>query len=350
MDLLAFRSAAVIKATERAISKETPTISARINSLSALNAAAHAQSQLAKLGLKHILPLFSRRPADIGLAMTIIQLYMLTSNLGAAANVLESLLKNLSKHAKEGEQEDILNAPGLVALQVSLFGLQNRTSHVKSVLAKASSYWRHKSKNRQDEEPTALLRAAGASLLESPLPGHQTEAQGIFSSLHSRDPSSPFATAGFVAAHAITSPSSVKKEAETLPKVPELISSINIDALEAAGVPTAPSKLAEISAASKIDSTTTASRKRRAQQQDKTQPPPRKRIRKSRLPKKDYDPAKPPDPERWLPLRERSYYRPPKGKKARKKAEEKTQGGITTAEDGGSSGPQKSEVGVFIGG
>ena len=34
----------------------------------------------------------------------------------------------------------------------------------------------------------------------------------------------------------------------------------------------------------------------------------RKKKRKPRLPK-NYDPSVPPDPERWLPLRERSYYR-----------------------------------------
>lgn len=34
----------------------------------------------------------------------------------------------------------------------------------------------------------------------------------------------------------------------------------------------------------------------------------RKKKKKPRLPK-NYDPSVPPDPERWLPLRERSYYR-----------------------------------------
>lgn len=53
--------------------------------------------------------------------------------------------------------------------------------------------------------------------------------------------------------------------------------------------------------------------------------PARKRARKSRRPK-DYDPARTPDPERWVPLKDRSTYRP-KGRKGRQKAAEKTQGG-----------------------
>jgi signal recognition particle subunit SRP72 len=57
----------------------------------------------------------------------------------------------------------------------------------------------------------------------------------------------------------------------------------------------------------------------------------KKRIRKSRLPK-DYDPSKPPDSERWLPLRDRSTYRP-KGRKGKQRAAERTQGFVVTEKD-----------------
>ena len=59
-------------------------------------------------------------------------------------------------------------------------------------------------------------------------------------------------------------------------------------------------------------------------------------MRKSRLPK-DYDASKTPDPERWLPLKDRSTYRP-KGRKGRQKAAEKTQGGGVSGEKGGAEG------------
>jgi signal recognition particle subunit SRP72 len=49
------------------------------------------------------------------------------------------------------------------------------------------------------------------------------------------------------------------------------------------------------------------------------------RKRKPRLPQ-NYDAAKNPDPERWLPMRDRSYYKP-KGKKGKQKAAAATQGG-----------------------
>lgn len=309
LDLIASKSKGAIKTTGRILSNSTPTLSPHINNISVLNAAAHAQSHLAKIGLKQILPLLEKRPKDVGLVMTIIQLYVLTNNHGSAISVLDSLLKRLSESQTPSDQ-DILYAPGLVALQVSLYTSQGRKSQIKTTLAKAASYWRHKSK-----PPTALLHAAGLSLLDSSDPEHQSTARDIFSTLHSQDPTSKSATAGYVASHALTSPEKVSsEEANTLSPTARLIAGIDAAALEEAGVPFLPSSSAAAAA---------TSRKRALDDRAK---PAKKRVRKSRLPK-DYDPAKTPDPERWLPLKDRSTYRP-KGKKGRQKAAEKTQGGV----------------------
>ena len=51
-----------------------------------------------------------------------------------------------------------------------------------------------------------------------------------------------------------------------------------------------------------------------------------KKLRKSLIPK-DYDPNKKPDPERWLPLRDRSTYKP-KGKKAKARQALHSQGAV----------------------
>ena len=317
LDLLASKSNRVIKYTEKVLSKAPPTVSTHTNSLSVLNAAASAQCQLAKIGLKHILPLLERRPKDLGLVMTIIQLYVLTNNYGSAVKVLESLVKHLLDSTTPSDQ-DVLYAPGLVALQVSLYSSQGRKSQIKTVLAKAATYWRHKSK-----PPPSLLQAAGISLLDSPDPDHQLTAREIFDALHSQDPLSKVATAGYVAAHALYSREKVKTEADTLTPVARLIAGTNVPSLEAAGVPPLPS------------AATTINHKRPLEDKPK---PAKKRFRKSKLPK-DYDPSKPPDPERWLPLKDRSTYRP-KGRKSKQKATEKTQGGVSNekAEGKGASG------------
>ena len=317
LDLLASKSNGVIKTTSNILSHSTSTLSPHINNISVLNAAAHAQSQLAKLGLKKILPLLEKRPKDIGLILTIIQLYVLTNNHGSAITVLDSFLKRLSESQNPSDQ-DILHAPGLVALQVSLYSSQGRKSQVKTSLAKAASYWRHKSK-----PPAALLQAAGLSLLDSTDPDHQSIARDLFSTLHTENPRSKPATAGYVASHAPTSPDLVSSEADTLTPIARLTAGIDVAALEEAGVPSF----------SPPASTTTTARKRALDDKDKDKDKPaKKRVRKSRLPK-DYDAAKTPDPERWLPLKDRSTYRP-KGRKGRQKAAEKTQGGAASGEKG----------------
>ena len=316
MDLLSHKPNSVIKATASTLSAEQPTISAHINTLSVLNAAAHAQGDLAKLGLKQILPLLERRPNDIGLAMTIVQLYILTNNYGAAITVLDSLLSYLSKSTRPVDQ-DVLYAPGLVALQVSLYNTQERKSQIKTALAKAASYWRHK-----PIPPVDLLQAAGTSLLDSSSLEHLTLARDIFEKLHASDPSSSLATAGFIASHALTRPSSItQRDLAILPPLTQQINGVDVDALENAGIPTLPS--------SSTATTKTTSRKRGLDENSK---PIKKRHRKSRLPK-DYDPNRKPDPERWLPLKERSSYRP-KGKKGKKREaereRERTQGGVVS--------------------
>lgn len=327
LDLHASKANGVIKSTGNILSKSIPTLSPHINNISVLNAAAHAQSQLAKLGLKQMLPLLEKRPKDIGLVMTIIQLYVLTNNHGSAITVLDTLFKRLSESQTPADQ-DILYAPGLVALQVSLYTSQGRKSQIKTTLAKAASYWRHKSK-----PPLALLQAAGLSLLDSSDPEHQSLARDIFSTLHAQDPTSKAVTAGYVASHALTSPEKVSADADTLTPVPRLIAGIDVAALENAGVPPLPSSGSSAAA---------NSRKRALDGKPK---PAKKRVRKSRLPR-DYDASKTPDPERWLPLKDRSTYRP-KGRKGRQKAAEKTQGGVSgekgaEAKGGGGEGVIKA--------
>lgn len=307
LDLLASKFSGVVKTTSSLLSEASPTTSAHINSIAVLNAAAHAQSQLAKVGLKQILPLIEKRPKDIGLVMTVIQLYVLTNNHGSALTVLESLIKHLSQSTSPNHQ-DILFAPGLIALQVSLYTQQGRKSQVKAVLAKAASYWRHRSK-----APSSLLQAAGLSLLDSSNAEDQNIARDIFDFLHTQDPTSKFETAGYVAANALTFPERIAAEAETLIPVARLIAGIDVNALENGGVPSLQS------------ATMATSRKRPLDEKLK---PAKKRVRKSKLPK-DYDPSRKPDPERWLPLKDRSTYRP-KGKKWRQKAAEKTQGGVSS--------------------
>lgn len=296
------------------ILKSSPTVSPYINSLSVINAAAHAKNGSGKAGLKEILELLEKRPNDVGLILVIIQLYILTNNPGPAINLLETFFKRLEESTAP-QNQDVRFAPGLVAVLVSLYRLSGRKAPIKAELAKAATHWRRKSK-----PSTSLLRAAGTSLLESSNPEDLFMAGEIFSNLRSQDPKDKTAIAGYVASYATSDLSKVSSELEKLTPVSRLISDIDASALEEAGVPTfTPS----------IPST----KKRPSEpEKEKSVPEAKKRkIKPSKMPK-DFEEGKKMDPERWLPLRDRSSYRP-KGKKGKKKANDLTQGGVVKEEE-----------------
>lgn len=311
-----------------------PTTDPFINGLSVINAAAHAKNDSAKAGLKQILPLLEKRPADVGLVLVIVQLYLLTSNVQPATEVLESFFNRL-EGLNTDEALSARYAPGLIALLVSLYRLAGRRSPIQTELTKAATYWRQKS-----HPSISLLRAAGASLLDSTAPEDFSAAGDIFTALRKQDGNDKIALAGFVASYATTSPSKISSDLDKLTPVSRLTSDIDAEALLSAGIP------------SLSKPTTQLNKKRAAPEQPKEALPKKARkIRESRKPK-DYDESKQPDPERWLPLRDRSSYRP-KGKKGKKKALDLTQGGVVVEESlelAGGAGSIKVEKAGVVGG
>ncbi|EME84188.1 uncharacterized protein MYCFIDRAFT_152438 [Pseudocercospora fijiensis CIRAD86] len=306
-DLQALKYGGTADSTNEIIKKQvSPNIDAFYTSLSVINAAAHARSQTGKEALKHILPVLERRPNDVGLVLVIVQLYVLTGNSSSAIELVEKFLTRLEQ-AGDAEK-DVRFAPGVVGVAASLYDSQGRKGHVRTELAKAASYWRRKSKDR----PVGyvhLAKAAGSALLESRDAEHIQLANEIFSELHDLNPDDRYAAAGLLAA----SPDKAgSKDLANLTPIDRLISGIDVDSLENAGVAQLP-----------LSGAAPATRKRPAED---TKPKKAKKLRKSRMPK-DFDPAKKPDPERWLPLRDRSTYRP-KGKKAKARQALFSQGAV----------------------
>ncbi|KAI9756300.1 MAG: hypothetical protein M4579_003892 [Chaenotheca gracillima] len=313
LDLLSLKYDGVARSTAKQSSEiPSPSVSPDQTVASAINAAAVVRNSVRKPALKEILQLLEKRPTDVGLLLTVIHLYVLTDNFQQATFVLEAFLHRLETSATQADQ-DARFAPGLVALAVSLNTTLGRKSTAKAELAKAASHWRHKSKT----PPTSLLRAAGTALLDSTQDVDLSLAAELFTSLREQDPNDLQAIAGYVASKATTSNDDLSAELEKLTPVERLTADVDVAALENAGVPQPPSL-----------APSTQATKRGA---DDSSKPARKRFRKSRLPK-DYDASKTADPERWLPVKDRSTYRP-KGKKGKQRAAALTQGGVSSTGD-----------------
>lgn len=304
----------IIRSTSKTLSHSSyPSTEPSTNLLSVYNAAAHAQDQTGTKSLKQILPLLERRPKDLGLLLTVVQLYVNAGNTTSAITTLETSLQALEESISE-QDKDVRFNPGLLGVLISLYKLEGRKVQIRTELSKAASYWRERG-----EPPVSLLRAAGASLLHSSDRSDLSLSGDIFKSLYQTDSSDRFAAAGYVASQATIDYGKVESQLGNLPPVQDLISGIDVAALENTGISPSPSTAAMAAA------TIAGARKRPSGDKEGRAT---KRIRKSRLPK-DYDANKTPDPERWLPLRDRSTYRP-KGRKGKQRAAERMQGGVVS--------------------
>jgi signal recognition particle subunit SRP72 len=299
-----------------------------------LNAAAHSRNvDTEKAALKEIVPLLEKRPNDVGLVLTITHLYIITNNHGAAAHLLESFFKRLEQSGSASDL-DVRFAPGLIATLVSLYAQQGRPGASKNELAKAAEYWRKPHKSKTEAPSKSLMVAAGTALLDTHNPDNVKSAGEIFKSLYDQDNEDRAAIAGLVAAYSITDPSSIPSDLLSyLPEANRLLSDVDAVELEKAGVPLGTLTTVNLAAESR----------KRSIAPTKAAPSKAKRLRKARMPK-DYVEGKKVDPERWIPMRDRSYYRP-KGRKGKKRMEGLTQGGVV-ADDKGTPAAQEKKAGV----
>lgn len=302
-DLSALKFGGTAASTGEALAKQAaPTSDAFLNSLSVVNAAAHAKNSTGKEALKHILPILQRRPTDVGLFLTVVQLYVSAGNASSAITLSEDFLPRL-----EAAEKGVRFSPGVVGAVASLYDNQGQRERVRTEFAKAASYWQ-KASGAKPAGFAHLIKAAGSALLESDDETHLQLARDIFGGLSSQDSSDRYAAAGLLAA---APEKATKEQLSTLTPIDRLVSGIDVDALENGGVAQPPNTGAA------------TSRKRPAEDAKPKKP---NKIRKGRLPK-DYDPSKKADPERWLPLKDRSTYRP-KGKKGKARQAMFSQGAV----------------------
>ncbi|KAF4121784.1 signal recognition particle subunit SRP72 [Geosmithia morbida] len=329
IDLQANKVRGVVDRTDKVISAaQHPSTQSDVNAISGLHAAASTHGKSGRELVRALQELTKKRPDNVGLALTLVQTYLDAGNQGAALSTLEAFLGRLERPVGTDEDEapsptpahvtDARFSPGLVALVVSLMRSQGRHAAAKSELSKAARYWQDQ--DRPAMSSRALLQEAGIELLRSSNPRDLKLAGSAFEKLFSQSQGSHIASAGLVASLAPFDLAKANEHVGSLPEVDDLIADVDVGTLLDAGVAT-------------INPTTTAAGTKRSAEQDgrNRATPSAKRRRPNKLPK-NYEEGKKLDPERWLPLRDRSSYRP-KGKKGRKKAAESTQGGPVKDEE-----------------
>ena len=280
----------------------------RIPQLSLVTVAAEVRIVPKSDPLRTCQRLLKSRPLDLGLVLAAVQLHLWKKNTGSAIGVLELFLRNLE--SKDGpEYGRVRFLPGLVALAVSLYRLHGRRQSARVELARAAE---HHARGKGFLS-TSLLQEAGLELVTSVDNEDAAVAVGAFGQVLKLVPGDALSMAGSVAATSTTGDTVDTGFLDQLPAAEELVARTSMASLLNAGV---------VSAASNVGQ---AKRKEAPSQTEASTKKRRKRI------PKDVEEGKRPDPERWLPLRDRSSYRP-KGKKGKKKASDATQGGMVKEE------------------
>ncbi|KAG0350632.1 hypothetical protein BG005_009833 [Podila minutissima] len=256
-----------------------------------LAATMHKQKKTAK-ALEELKEYAQARPESVAIEFAIVQLELINGSDYVAA--IESLQKFL-KALPAAEQ----HRPGYVALLVWLYDQAGQGEKGVALLSEASAVW---AKTSTSSMPLALLRQTAAFKLRS---HRYKEAAKDYEELVRADPSDPASIAGLIMAYSEFEPALAEKYGASLPEMASSMA-LDVEALEKV-VPGLKREYVSQENASGAGfgsgrrPTGPGSRPRRSGAR-------RLRKRKPLLPK-NYDVAATPDPERWLPKRDRAAAR-----------------------------------------
>eukprot|EP00164_Ancoracysta_twista_P005066 GFYU01006896.1.p1 GENE.GFYU01006896.1~~GFYU01006896.1.p1 ORF type:complete len:642 (+),score=248.21 GFYU01006896.1:58-1983(+) len=256
-----------------------------------ISAALHAkQKKFAKC--EDVLKSYIAKHSDSCLRtqLTLAQIQLNESNTRGAIETLKSI-------------DPLQHKPGMVATLVSLFETLNDIEGASKCLNLAVEYWENKSATGKDKkvvEETKKLIMRETAKFKAKYNKHE-EALAIYEKLLTMDKKDFTSMAGLVISAGYVDVKKAEKYDHMLPPI--------------AGDPVDAEMLEGKDAPSTRD-TWAKTRKRTADpmEVDTEKPAKRKKKKKPRLPK-NFDPSVQPDPERWLPRRERTYGKKLKAKK-----------------------------------
>uniref|UniRef100_A0A8C1E6Q8 Signal recognition particle subunit SRP72 n=2 Tax=Cyprinus carpio TaxID=7962 RepID=A0A8C1E6Q8_CYPCA len=238
-----------------------------------------------------------------GIKLTMAQLYLTQGHVTKACDILKSI-------------EEFQYKPGMISALVTMYTNEEDIDSAIDVFTQAIQYY-------QSEQPgsaihLSLVREAANYKLKY---GRKKEATSDLEQLWKRNTNDVHTLAQLISAYSLVDQDKAKALSKHLPSPDTMSFNVDVDELENShGATYIRKKAAKVVGES----------------QPKEQGPQdvkkKKKKKKGKLPK-NYDPKSTPDPERWLPMRERSYYR---GKKKGKKKEQVGRG-TQGATSGGSA-------------
>lgn len=274
-------------------------------------AAATYQQHKGQAAVEELKKYAEEHPSSLAIWFATIQVELLQSQPAAALSTLQQYLSRVGEKNKKEYYR-----PAVVALLVWLYEQTGQSDKAMELLDKASQFWKMDA-DFSSEAPTSIMKQTAAFKLKT---GRYQDAVADYEQLVRADPTDAQALAGLIAAYVEVDPAKAEQYGNSLPAVA-------LDHLDMSALETMVPGVKRGYVRKQTNST-------------RTRKPKTKKKRKPLLPK-DYDPEKTPDPERWIPKRERSTYRV-KGKN--KKAATKGPQGAFVA-GGGIGGTGSANIG-----
>ncbi|KAM6261593.1 signal recognition particle subunit SRP72 [Porphyrio hochstetteri] len=208
--------------------------------------------------------------------------------------------------------EELQHKPGMVSALVTMYSHEEDIDSAIEVFTQAIQWYQQ----FQPKSPVhlSLVREAANFKLKH---GRKKEAISDLEELWKQNPKDVHTLAQLISAYSLVDPEKAKVLSKHLPSSDTLSLKVDVDALENSHGATYVRKKA-----GKL----TGDNQQKEQGQGDVKK--KKKKKKGKLPK-NYDPKVTPDPERWLPMRERSYYRGRKKGKKKDQVGKGTQGSTT---------------------
>ncbi|XP_003415941.1 signal recognition particle subunit SRP72 isoform X2 [Loxodonta africana] len=226
--------------------------------------------------------------------LTMAQLKISQGNISKACLILRSI-------------EELKHKPGMVSALVTMYSHEEDIDSAIEVFTQAIQWYQ----NHQPKSSAhlSLIREAANFKLKY---GRKKEAISDLEQLWKQNPKDIHTLAQLISAYSLVDPEKAKVLSNHLPSSDSMSLKVDVEALENSPGATYIRKKGGKAAGDN-----------QTKEQGQGDLKKKKKKKKGKLPK-NYDPKVTPDPERWLPMRERSYYR------GRKKGKKKDQIGKGT--------------------
>ncbi|XP_072292448.1 signal recognition particle subunit SRP72 [Eucyclogobius newberryi] len=238
-----------------------------------------------------------------GIKLTMAQLYLVQGHVTKACDVLRSI-------------EELKYKPGIVSALVTLYSNEEDIDNAIDVFKQTIEHYQ--STLPGSGAHLALVREAANFKLKY---GRKKEAISDLEQLWKQNPKDVHTLAQLISAYSLVDTNKAKSLSKHLPSADAMSLNVDVDELESSPGATYVRKKAAKVAGENLP-------KEQGQGEVKKK---KKKKKKGKLPK-NCDPKANSDPERWLPMRERTYYRgKKKGKKGKEQVGKGTQGATAAA-------------------